>query len=77
MTDIVPGSEQWLASVNESIIAPDRPIVDPQSADRPVRVGRSVGRYRFGSQCNQDSIREVWCELPPGWPSASATSWRD
>jgi len=27
MTDIVPGSEQWLASVNESIIDPDRPIV--------------------------------------------------
>lgn len=29
MAEIVPGSDEWLAQVSESIIDPERPIVDP------------------------------------------------
>lgn len=29
MAEIVPGSEEWLASVQEEIVDPDRPIIDP------------------------------------------------
>ena len=45
MTDVLPGSKEWLSSVDEPVIEPDLPIVDPHHHLWPVG---GHGGFRYG-----------------------------
>ena len=72
MESPAPGSEEWLKSVREDIIDPDRPIVDPHHHLWPAGTGMKYGLDDLHTDVDSghNVVRTVFVECGAAYDSA-------